>query len=294
MRATSPSNGSPQPGTPAFEVARLIEQLSPENSIEVRMVATHGLAGILATAHGKPEMTSLCLQQARYQSPIAGLLKLAADADDGGLSLKLVLSCLANLSFIGFTQDMAEEEELARMLAQTAVDSVQDDSLRAYSLPALYNMSSEANVLAALDSANAAPVLEKLASEESSADLKGYAKGTLKNLSKHHLAVEREQKRAARKGRKRGLRRGFKAKRGEALAQDRENAPPQDAASQEALSPQKHSPTSVMLGPKLTSGQPSHAKDRGLSVAIPTRKLGAVSRLGSVREPTPSRSSPGR
>ena len=80
------------------------------------MVATHGLAGILAAAHGKPEMASLCLQQARYQSPIAGLLKLAADADDGGLSLKLVLSCLANLSFIGFTQDMAEEEELARML----------------------------------------------------------------------------------------------------------------------------------------------------------------------------------
>ena len=258
------------------------------------MVAAHGLAGILAAAHGKPETASLCLQQARYQSPIAGLLKLAADADDGGLSLKLVLSCLANLSFIGFTQDMAEEEELARMLAQTAVDSVQDDSLRAYSLPALYNMSSEANVLAALDSANAAPVLEKLASEESSADLKGYAKGTLKNLSKHHLAVEREQKRAARKGRKRGLRRGFKAKRGEALAQDGENAPPQDAASQEALSPQKHSPTSVMQGPKLTSGQPSHAKGRGLSVAIPTRKLGAVSRLGSGREPTPSRSSPGR
>ena len=106
--------------------------------------------------------------------------------------------------------------------------------------------------------------------------------------------LEREQKRAARKGRKRGLRRGFKAKRGEALAQDGENAPPQDAASQEALSPQKHSPTSVMQGPKLTSGQPSHAKGRGLSVAIPTRKLGAVSRLGSVREPTPSRSSPGR
>lgn len=148
------------------------------------------------------------------------------------LSLKLALSCIANLSWIGMSPEMAEEAPLPPLLAKCLVDCVGDVSLRPYALPATYNMSAEYSVLAALEAASADPLLVRLASESEGLMTK-YAKHTRKNLKKHRKAVAlaarppKEPKEPS--GRLvRGLgRRASKAKRGE--RSDAENAPPQGA-----------------------------------------------------------------
>ena len=145
------------------------------------------------------------------------------------LSLKLALSCMANLSWIGLSPEMAEEALLPPLLAKCLVDCVAADvSLRPYALPAAYNMSSEHSVLAALEAVSAEPLLARLASESEGVMTK-YAKHARKNLKKHRKAVTlaaRPQKEP--KARVLG-RRASKAKRGE--RSDAENAPPQQGAT---------------------------------------------------------------
>jgi len=157
-----------------------------------RRKGAHELATALSLSNEKAGLANEAKEYLLVHPVLPALMAMAVSAEAGKydtLSVQLVLSCVTNLSYIGLTAKMIEEDPaLTAFIVRTLHASVDSPALLAYSMPAAYNLSSESGLLDALQTGGVTDLLQEVAK---SADplASRYAKHTMSNLRKHRAAT---------------------------------------------------------------------------------------------------------
>jgi len=176
-----PSQSAQTSSALATTLSEASSALSPVAPLSERLRAAHKLASVLAVAAGASGLMIRAEAQLQASSPIGALMQLSQVCEEAGndLAVHIVLSCLANLSYCGLTQQVAAAEGVGPLLGRwlKRPDSVM------FALPAAYNLSTEEVVLQSLDNPAVRLLLGELVG------LKKYEKhsaGLLKNLDRYH------------------------------------------------------------------------------------------------------------
>ena len=185
-------------GTPVDAVAcrpthtELVQMLSAGNDTRVRQRALHSLASALYTG----EIAELELHA---ESLWAIMVELATEAEaaEDDLTLSLAFSAVANLATAGFVPQGDAGGAIGHVLSSSLIRALGglDSSLVAFTLSAAYNLCAEPSVLGALNETHnrVAPMLDALVKTSKDAQARKQAKGTLRNMQQHRVAMAAAQ-----------------------------------------------------------------------------------------------------
>jgi len=153
------------------------------------------LASLLSSSRESKELLASAEAHLTEQSPLPALLQLAAEAegaaDYDAVTVQLVLSCIANLSYVGMTLQMVNQQGLCQLVVRALLQGKENEAMMQFALPAAYNLSSESVMLQALEYGGASPVLtmiSKLTNAEYEV-LSRYARHILANIKKHRAQM---------------------------------------------------------------------------------------------------------